>query len=263
MNMKIIPNRQVNTMRKNRVSVIIPCKNEAGTIDTIVRSMPMLGSETELIFVDGNSTDGTWEAVSGAAASKKRKGFRMYAYQQPGVGKWDAVFFGLQKARGDILMIYDADMSVPITDLSTFFERAVVHPSALIIGSRFVYPQERGAMRLLNHTGNIAFSWIFSLMLGSRISDTLCGTKVCSSALYKKIVDTTRSFRRFDPYGDFTLLLGTAKLHAPIIEVPVTYRARVYGTTKISRFRDGLRLLGVLRRAVGDFMRTRRKDRHV
>lgn len=216
-----------------------------------------MGSHVEIIFVDGHSTDGTRETISRIMRKKHPDRMTIRLYIQLGSGKWDAVAYGMRKATGDILMIYDADMSVPISDLKKFYAAAVGHPDALIIGSRFVYPQERGAMRLLNHTGNIAFSWIFSLMLQSRISDTLCGTKVCTRELYKKIMHTTRSFRQFDPYGDFTLLLGTAKLHAQIIEIPVSYRARVYGTTKISRFRDGVRLLGVLRRAIGDFIYTK------
>lgn len=243
----------MNTMRNNSVSVIVPCKNEVGTIDTIVDAMPRLGSFTEIVFIDGKSTDGTWESVRRAAKRTSRRGFRIHAYQQPGMGKWDAVSYGLQKASGDIVMIYDADMSVPIHDLLVFYDTVLDCPNALVIGSRFVYPQERGAMRLLNHTGNIVFSWIFSLMVKTRITDTLCGTKVCTRDNFFKIWRETSSFRKHDPYGDFTLLLGAAKCRMKILEVPVVYRARVYGATKISRFRDGFRLLVVLWHAIVDF----------
>lgn len=247
----MIADPYTNTSRRLTVSVIIPTRNEAGTIDTILSNMPTMGKSVELIFVDGHSNDGTWELLQRYTSKIHR------IYQQPGRGKWDAVMFGLGKARGDILMIYDADMSVDIETLRAFYAEACAHKNALIIGSRFVYPQERGAMRLLNHTGNVAFSWIFSRMLQTRITDTLCGTKVFSRQSYMSIMKTTRCFRSHDPYGDFTLLLGAAKLHMPILEVPVAYRARVYGESKISRFRDGAKLLVVLWHAIKDFASTR------
>lgn len=243
-------------MRKFPVSVVVPCKDEAGTIDEIIRTIPRLGRATELIFVDGHSTDGTWEKIEKASLSSSsatRTGIRIRAFEQPGVGKWDAVSFGLHKAQGKVLIIYDADMSVPIRLLTKFYNAVRDTPQALIIGSRFVFPQERGAMRLLNHTGNIMFSWIFSIMLKTKITDTLCGTKAFSHDLFRTIWHTTSSFRSHDPYGDFTLLLGTAKLRAPMYEIPVPYLARVYGETKISRFRDGARLLVVLWHAIRDF----------
>lgn len=253
MSKKIIPNHRVNTMRKNIVSIIIPCKNEAGTIGAIVQKMPRMGTCVEIVFIDGHSTDGTRETIDRITRKKHPMWMKICSYTQPGSGKWDAVIYGIYRAAGDILMIYDADMSVPIADLTKFYAAAIARPDALIIGSRFVYPQERDAMRLLNHTGNVAFSWIFSRMLRTRITDTLCGTKVFSKRIYYMIELATKSFRTRDPYGDFTFLLGAGKLHMPIIEVPISYKARVYGTTKISRFRDGFRLLIVLWYAMRDF----------
>ena len=152
-------------------------------------------------------------------------------------------------------MIYDADMTVSVDELEAFYLFIDTHMDALVIGSRFIYPQERGAMRLLNHTGNMLFSYIFSLLFRKRITDTLCGTKVFSRNSYTRILEATKRFRQKDPYGDFTLLLGAAKCHMPIHEIPIRYKARVYGETKISRFRDGFKLLIVLFHAVKDFRR--------
>lgn len=239
-------------MTKSKVSIIIPCKDEAGTIDTLMRSMPRLGSSCELIFIDGHSTDGTWEAIQ-SYVHKKNTRFTIRLYGQKGEGKWDAVSYGFAKSTGDILMIFDADLSMEAMMLSKFYATARQNPQALIIGSRFIYPQESGAMRLLNHTGNILFSRIFSVMLKQKITDTLCGTKVLYRKEYKKILEATSAFRHMDPFGDFTLLLGAAKRRMPIVEVPVSYKARVYGQTKISRFRDGLRLVVVLWHAIRDF----------
>ncbi len=244
-------------MRKFVVSVVVPCKDEAGTIEEIILTLPRMEGITEVIFVDGHSTDGTWEKIERmnlVSPDKARADVVIRALTQPGVGKWDAVSYGLSKATGEILMIYDADMSVPIMDIPKFYRAVKVTPEALVIGSRFIYPQERGAMRLLNHTGNVVFSWIFSWMLKTSITDTLCGTKAFTRELYQNIWRTTGSFRSHDPYGDFTLLLGAAKLKASIVEVPIRYMARVYGETKISRFRDGIKLLVVLWHAVRDFL---------
>lgn len=246
-------------MTKHSVSIIIPTKNEVETIQPIVRSMPTFGASVELIFVDGYSCDGTQDAIREqmrlARISSQKKFARMVLYQQPKKGKWDAVMYGLSKARGDLCMIYDADMTVSVGELEAFYRYSAAHMDALVIGSRFIYPQERGAMRLLNHTGNIFFSHIFSILFGQRITDTLCGTKVFSRASYTRILKATERFRQKDPYGDFTLLLGAAKCDMPIYEIPIRYKARVYGETKISRFRDGFKLLIVLLHAVKDFWR--------
>jgi glycosyltransferase involved in cell wall biosynthesis len=244
-------------MSQNIVSIIVPTKNELGTIKAIVRTMPRLGNVVEIVFVDGHSTDGTWEAIQQQIRSNKKSWLRIGAYQQKGKGKWDAVQMGMRYAKGVIFMIYDADMSVPIGDLVHFYDTIVSRSGALITGSRFIYPQESGAMRMLNHTGNIIFSKIFSWMLRARITDTLCGTKVMTAKSYKRIMEATTAFRKHDPYGDFTLMLGAAKLGMPIIEVPIAYKARVYGSTKISRFRDGAKLLVVVFHALHDFWRSK------
>ncbi len=250
------------TTRAIDVSVIVPCKDEAGTVSRIVVSVSKIPLRGELIFVDGHSTDGTREAIRRAIRTLgggRHRSWRIYDKQQPGRGKWDAVSYGMRRARGQALVIYDADMSVDPTVIVHVVSALVKKPSALVMGSRFIYPQEPGAMRLLNHTGNILFSWIFSLMVGSRITDTLCGTKALTRVQYQNIWHATKKFRIHDPYGDFTLLLGAAKLGMPIVEVPVVYRARVYGVTKISRFRDGMKLLVVLYHAMKDF-RVRKRD---
>lgn len=245
------------TMTKHLVSIIIPTKNEVETISRIVRSMPTFGVSIELIFVDGHSTDGTIAAIEGERKRimlpKHKRITRIALYQQQRKGKWDAVMYGLSKARGDVCMIYDADMTVSLDELNAFYRHITAHKDSLVIGSRFIYPQERGAMRLLNHTGNIFFSYIFSLLFQQHITDTLCGTKVFFRDSYVRILDATKNFRDKDPYGDFTLLLGAAKCGMPIHEIPIRYKARVYGETKISRFRDGFRLLVVLLYAVKDF----------
>jgi glycosyltransferase involved in cell wall biosynthesis len=233
------------------LSVIVPCKNEVGTINNIIRKIPTVASNIEVVFVDGHSTDGTYELLT-----KKRRlppWVSMRVYTQPGMGKWDAVSYGLRHAHGDIRVIYDADMSLDLSVLSEVFSIVQKHPDALVTGSRFIYPQEKHAMQFLNHTGNILFSWIFSRMLHMRITDTLCGTKAMTGKQFDRIWKTTKAFRVHDPYGDFTLLLGAAKLHMPIIELPVQYRARVYGETKIHRFRDGAKLVVVLFFAIRDF----------
>jgi len=224
-------------------TVVIPCRNERGNIEAAVTRMPELGQHTEIIFVDGASSDGTRERIEEVIESHRgRKDIKLIAEDAPR-GKGHAVRAGFDAASGDVLMILDADLTVAPEDLPKFYRAVVEGKGDLINGSRLVYPMEREAMRFLNLIGNKAFGLLFSWTLESRISDTLCGTKVLRKSDYERIKANRAFFGDFDPFGDFDLLFGAAKLNLRITELPVRYRERTYGTTKISRFRHGLLLL--------------------
>jgi SAM-dependent methyltransferase len=223
------------------VSVIIPARNEAGNIESILQRLPRLGDEMEIIFVEGHSNDSTYEIIR--QAIKKFPGKKCKLFQQTGQGKGDAVRLGFEKAVGQILIILDADMTVPPEDLIRFYKTIVSGKGEFINGVRLVYPLEDQAMRFLNMIGNKFFSLTFSWLLGQPIKDTLCGTKVLWTSDYKLIKDNRAYFGNFDPFGDFDLLFGAAKLNLKIVEMPIRYRSRTYGDTNISRWRHFLLLL--------------------
>lgn len=228
--------------REYSCSVIVPCKNERGNIDDIVARTPDMGRGTEIIFVDGSSTDGTVEAIEEHLARRTRPNMRLI-HQGDGKGKGDAVRKGFAAATGDVLFILDADLTVPPEDLPKFYAAIAEGVGEFINGSRLVYPMEDGAMRVLNSLGNKAFSIALSAILEQRLKDTLCGTKVLFRRDYERIAAARGFFGDFDPFGDFDLLFGAAKQNLKIVEMPVRYRARLYGDTKISRFRHGAMLL--------------------
>ncbi|HPP87874.1 MAG TPA: glycosyltransferase [bacterium] len=224
------------------VSVIIPCKNERENIEGAIYRTPNMGLHTELIFVDGHSTDGTKEKI--LEMIEKEKGNKDIKFiEQPGKGKADAVRTGFAVAQNDVLMILDSDLTVPPEDLIKFYKALEEGKGEFINGSRLVYNMESGAMRTLNFFGNKFFALVFSFLFNQRIKDTLCGTKVLLKSDYKEIEENRHYFGEFDPFGDFDLLFGAAKLNLKIIEMPIRYRARTYGDTKISRFKHGLILL--------------------
>jgi SAM-dependent methyltransferase len=222
------------------VSVVVPCRNERGNVDDIFDRVPDLGTGTELVFVDGNSEDGTVWAIEQRLPSRPNT---VLVHQGDGKGKGDAVRKGFDKASGDVLFILDADLTVPPEDLPKFYLAIAEGHGEMVNGTRLVYPMEGEAMRFLNLLGNKFFSMAFTYILGRPIKDTLCGTKVLTKANYQKIADGRAYFGDFDPFGDFDLLFGAARAGLDIVEVPVRYRARTYGDTKISRFRHGLLLL--------------------
>jgi len=224
------------------LSIIVPARNEAGTIERIVKELPSLGPLTEIIFIEGHSKDNTLAEIE--RVTKEYTGDKRIRYAvQDGNGKGDAVRKGFDMATGDILAIYDADMTVPPEDMEKFYRAMVRHQGDFINGSRLVYPVEKGAMRILNFFGNKFFSLAFTAILGQQLKDTLCGTKVLWKKDYKSIQENRAFFGDFDPFGDFDLLFGAAKLNLKIIEVPVRYKERVYGETNISRWKHGWLLL--------------------
>jgi SAM-dependent methyltransferase len=222
-------------------SVVIPCRNEAGTIAEIVERVPELGAGTELVFVEGGSTDDTVAEIERQIALHPERNVAFY--RQTGRGKADATRLGLARATGDILMILDADLTVSPTDLPKFFDAVESGRAELANGSRLVYDLAPGAMRSLNIAGNKIFSLLFAFMIGQYVKDTLCGTKALSRDDYERIAANRGYFGEFDPFGDFDLLLGAARLGLKITDLPVRYGARRYGETNISRFSHGMLLL--------------------
>jgi SAM-dependent methyltransferase len=225
------------------VSVICPCRNEKGNIREAVARTPLMGPHTELIFVDGNSNDGTVEEIEEVMRTYTGPLELRLVPQGDGKGKGDAVRKGFDAARYDILMILDSDLTVPPEDLPKFYRALVTNKGEFINGVRLVYPMEGEAMRFLNLLGNKFFSLTLSWVLEQPIKDSLCGTKVLRRTDYRKIADNRAFFGEFDPFGDFDLLFGAARLNMRILDLPVRYRARTYGETKISRFSHGWLLL--------------------
>lgn len=231
------------------VSVIIPARNEAGNIEAIFNRLPEMGSRTELIFVEGHSRDDTAAVIQQAIARHPERTCRFF--QQRGIGKGDAVRQGFSAAEGDILMILDADLTVPPEDLPRFYQALRSGAAEFVNGVRLVYPMEKQAMRFLNLVGNKFFSLAFSYLLGQPVKDTLCGTKALWRADYARLAANRAFFGDFDPFGDFDLLFGAARLNLKIIDLPVRYRERVYGTTNIQRWKHGWLLLKMVLFAAG------------
>ncbi len=223
------------------VSVIIPARNESGNVENIFARVPEMGAGTEMIFVEGNSKDDTYQVIEQAV--KDHPDRNAVLYKQPGIGKADAVQEGFKHAAGDILMILDADLTVPPEDLPGFYQALVDGRGEFINGVRLVYPMEKEAMRFLNFLGNKFFSLVFSWLLGQPLKDTLCGTKVLWKSDYEVIAANRAYFGDFDPFGDYDLIFGAAKLNLKIVDLPIRYRERTYGETNIDRWRHGLLLL--------------------
>jgi hypothetical protein len=228
------------------ISIIVPARNEKGNIENAVSRLPDLSTEVEVIFVEGHSTDGTWEEIERVVSKwDGRRGLRVRGFVQEGRGKADAVRLGFSKATGDLLTILDADLTMPPELLPRFYEAYRQGLADFVNGTRLVYPTEGEAMRFLNRLGNAFFAKAVSHVLDTRLADTLCGTKLFARSDYERFMAWRRDFGDFDPFGDFELLFPAAVLGLGVVDVPVRYRARTYGTTNIRRFRDGLRLLGM------------------
>ncbi len=228
--------------RKDSVSVVIPVRNEAGNIQPLLDRLPIMAQCQEVLFVEGNSTDNTWQKVQEVVANYHGP-MKLVAMRQDGKGKGDAVRKGFNTATGDILLILDGDISVPPEELPRFVHLIREGKCEFANGSRLVYPMEKQAMQFLNMIANKCFGYLFTYLLGQRVRDTLCGTKVLSRENYERIAANRDYFGDFDPFGDFDLLFGAARLNLQISDVPVHYKQRVYGTTNISRFRHGVMLL--------------------
>ncbi len=224
------------------VSVVIPCKNEAGNIADAVRRIPSLGRSTEIIFCDDKSTDGTADEVRKMQGLFPEKIIKLV--EGPGISKSKNVWTGFGAASGDVLMILDADLTVMPEELPYFLEVLASGRAEFVNGSRLVYPVPKEAMKGMNMIGNKCFSVLFSFILGQRVKDTLCGTKVLWRSDWERMRPLVGTWGIFDRWGDYELLFGAAKLNLRIVDLPVHYQERIYGVTKMTKvFSNGLIML--------------------
>ena len=250
------------TNHQYSVSIIVPARNEEGNIKNIIPSIPKFGKWQEIIFVEGNSTDQTWEEISKSKflISKqtpitKLPKFKLTirTFKQTGKGKADAVRVGFEKAKGEIIMIYDADRTVPSSDLPKFYNVLARGIGEFANGSRLVYPMEAQAMQGLNKIGNEFFSYIFTWIFGQHFKDTLCGTKAIFRSDFLKMKKDYLKYLEIDPFGDFALIFSAIKHNLKVVEIPVRYKEREYGSTNINRFYHGLLLFKLAWIALREF----------
>ena len=229
---------------KPSISIVIPARNESGNIENGLKRLPKMdGVDVEVIFVEGNSTDDTWEEIQRVVALKEYKHFHCIALQQPGKGKKDATMTGFDAATKDIVTVLDADLTMPPESLPRFYEAYRSGQADMVNGTRLMYPMEDEAMRFLNRLGNLFFAKALSHVLDMSIGDSLCGTKLFSRRDHIRYLRWLEDFGDFDPFGDFQMLFPSAELCLGAVDVPVVYKARTYGSTNINRFRDGAILL--------------------
>jgi glycosyltransferase involved in cell wall biosynthesis len=234
---------------KPLVSVIVPARNEAGHIAQILERTPEMGNGTEIVFVEGHSKDDTYVTIEREIGNHPQR--RCQLLRQTGTGKGDAVRLGFKRANGELLMILDADLTVPPEELPRFYDAAHSGKAEFVNGVRLVYPMEKQAMRFFNLVGNKFFSLAFSRLLGQPVKDTLCGTKVLWKETYETIAANRAYFGDFDPFGDFDLLFGAAKANLKMVDLPIRYQERQYGTTNIQRWKHGWLLLRMVIFAAG------------
>jgi len=222
------------------VTIVVPARNERGNIENVIKRTPQFGLSQEFIFIEGNSSDNTYEEMERVKVAYPNKNIKLM--KQTGKGKGNAVREAFDAATGDILMILDSDLTMPPEELPKFYDALRFRKGEFINGCRLVYPMEKNAMRFLNLIGNKFFGWLFSFLLGQQLKDTLCGTKVLYRKDYETIKTNRSYFGDFDPFGDFDLLFGAAKQNLKITEIIIRYRDREYGSTQISRFKHGVLL---------------------
>ena len=235
------PKPQPAARPQYRCSVVIPARNEAGNIEDAVRRTPEMGLGTEIIFIEGHSKDDTWGEIQRVAGQYPQRNIQVLKQQSRGKG--GAVREAFAAAKGDMLFILDADLTMPPEELPKFYEIIRSGTAEFVNGVRLVYPMEDEAMQFLNMVANKAFGLMFSFLLGQKLKDTLCGTKVLFRSDYEAIARNRSYFGDFDPFGDFDLLFGAARLNLRMVDLPIRYRARTYGQTNIHRWRHGWLLL--------------------
>ena len=211
-------------------SVVLTCRDEEENIEELVTRIPQMGKHTEIIFVEGHSKDNTVGKIQEMIKKYPQKDIKLF--KQKGIGQGDAFRLGFDEARGDLVCWLEADLTAPPEEIALFWDAYITGKGEYINGSRFIYQMEKDAMPFFNFLGNRFFGNLFTILLGQRFTDTLCGFKAISKKNYIKIRKQIDFFGDFDPFGDFQLIFGAVKNSLKVAEIPVHYQPRQYGESK-------------------------------
>lgn len=232
-------------------SIILTVRDERGNIEPMVRQIPDVGAGTEILFVEGHSTDGTRAEIERVASRYPEKNVRLLV--QDGIGQGDAIYKGFSEASGDVIILLEADRTSPPQDVLKAFDIVAGGRADYVNGSRFIYPRDKGAMPLRKVIGNWMFAIWFTWFLGQRTSDVLCGLKAIDRRQFQRLRKNWGSLGLFDPFGDFELIFGAARLGLKICEVPTRYTVRQYGEPKSRFWKHGFMLTRMASRATRVF----------
>jgi hypothetical protein len=235
------------------VTICLTVRNERGNIEPIVKKLPLLCDRQEILFVEGHSTDGTREEIERVIATNPEKNIRVIG--QPGKGQGDAIRVGFKEAQGEVIILYEGDGTSDPRDLYYVWEAMQSKRFEFIEGSRLVYPFHTKAMPWTNKIGNMIFAKWFSFFLGQRVTDVLSGIKAILKKDYELLYTQWGFLGVPDPFGDFELLYGAARMGLKFGEIPIHYYPRPYGTPKTRVLFHGLRLLAMAIRGYWIFRR--------
>ena len=231
-----------NEEKKYSKSIIIPAKNEEKNLKPLLNQIPKLEEDHEIILAIGDSEDKTYE-VAKEIKEARCWPFEVKVIKQTGKGKANAVWEAVEEASKEVIIILDADISVNPETIVQFNSVIDTGKASFVNGTRLIYGMESGAMRIVNNLGNRIFQYIVSIIIGQKITDSLCGTKVFFRKDFNKIKIWKELVQMKDPFGDFDMIFTAGYFGLKILEIPVRYQARVYGVTQIKRFRDGYKLI--------------------
>lgn len=208
------------------VSVILPCRNEAGNVGRVVKKAKRVLEELNVpyeIIVSDSSTDGSAEEAL-------RKGAKVIRHNQEGYGI--ALRIGFEAAQGDILVMADADDTYDMRELPKLLDR--IHNCDIVMTSRLKGTIKKNAMPSLHrYLGNPLLSFLFRAMFNTKVSDTHSGFRAIKKEAYKKLNPKTRGME----FASEMLILATRE-NMRIGEVPITYWPR-RGESKLRSFNDG------------------------
>ena len=233
---------------KPTLTCVVPARNEAGHLERLVKSILSVEEISYVVIVEGGSSDNTYEI---AEKLSKMNPDRLSCIKQSGKGKFNAVLEGASIHKTEFTMIWDADGTVPVESSREIINQAFSENS-FSMGDRLRGDIEPGAMQFANKVGNWLFAIAWAPINRIRPTDIFCGTKVAPSEVFAKV---SKYFASADPYGDIALLLTARSLNIKVSAVTVRYTARMYGESKMHRWKMGFTFLKLTQLAYRELLR--------